>query len=703
MTTPYRYQGGAWQPLAVSEGRLFYDGAWHSPCDGPKTLWHYVNGAWVEYNCGPPLNFIYFFGYPDVNENSQRVQAIKPDGSTIVGSNKVTAFTISTQDSQSARDFNWILVSRDYVHVYAKRNLGTSIGVSFTFTRDVFTYFNPHSSSPIGITFDLTNQGNNVAPAAPLYVEFEIASDGGFNGLMYGSTSTLISTAPIVTITYDDLSTNQLGLYDSNGDGHPDGIVDLEFPSAPLGLGANIDETSWHKIYWKIPDGGQQSEMGFDSVINYHPGVHSGASGKKIKSITVGVQYDNSYGGGYWYMGRVRIGTAYQDGSVATYAAHNDGYPWPNYGTTPVLQQPQSSDSPDLSQHRQYFISLQHSGTTPDPDITWSYPSFSVANQFPPSGGAPAQEIWELDTTVGDFDPTLTNHPTYPNKRIYRINHGNYATYPNAWINLRPQITGHGLDATVSYLENSTPVVSLYRIDIATDTRTLLKSGFDYSGGDQTSGFNAQFSPSGNKISWFKGAAGQFIGFCNRDGSGYFERSMVTWGPPANFEGLAFDPTNENEYYYTGYFPPNQYCAIYKGYVDNVTSPVNIWLSTNYSVYQAQSIPVLSPDASKIAFIMSGTSHPDLYVMNKDGSSLTNITSSIGLSIGPRSFTWSKDGTQIAVGFQSNTGSFPSDNLVVYIITIASGAYTQIISGSDGIPTEFSGGLKWFYGHNAFD
>jgi TolB protein len=87
------------------------------------------------------------------------------------------------------------------------------------------------------------------------------------------------------------------------------------------------------------------------------------------------------------------------------------------------------------------------------------------------------------------------------------------------------------------------------------------------------------------------------------------------------------------------------------------TDKKNVTRSNNVE----ESDPAWSPDGTKIAF--SGQSGSDIYVINKDGSGLTRLTTHAGADISP---AWSPDGTRIAF-VKIRQGS----NLKIYVMKAA--------------------------------
>lgn len=47
----HRFLQGGWNAMSKADTRIYYEGAWHDPCSGPRTLWHYQDGAWHKFPC----------------------------------------------------------------------------------------------------------------------------------------------------------------------------------------------------------------------------------------------------------------------------------------------------------------------------------------------------------------------------------------------------------------------------------------------------------------------------------------------------------------------------------------------------------------------------------------------------------------------------------------------------------------------------
>ena len=79
------------------------------------------------------------------------------------------------------------------------------------------------------------------------------------------------------------------------------------------------------------------------------------------------------------------------------------------------------------------------------------------------------------------------------------------------------------------------------------------------------------------------------------------------------------------------------------------TAPVNITNGgNNYD-------PVWSPGGSKIAFTTTRDGHPELYLVNPDGSNVVRLTYNVALSLGHPA--WSRDGARIAFNCQVEAGN----------------------------------------------
>lgn len=82
--------------------------------------------------------------------------------------------------------------------------------------------------------------------------------------------------------------------------------------------------------------------------------------------------------------------------------------------------------------------------------------------------------------------------------------------------------------------------------------------------------------------------------------------------------------------------------------------------------------PAPSPDGSKVAFILSKTGSPDLWVANADGSGLRQLTKTRGSEASP---TWSPDGQKIC--FVSDDGGRPA----LYTVSVDGGPMNRLKTG----------------------
>lgn len=96
--------------------------------------------------------------------------------------------------------------------------------------------------------------------------------------------------------------------------------------------------------------------------------------------------------------------------------------------------------------------------------------------------------------------------------------------------------------------------------------------------------------------------------------------------------------------------------------------------------------PTWSPDGSKIAFASSRSGSRQLYIMNSDGSEITQITDLNNM--GGRS-TWSPDGTKLA--FYRG----PSGDRNIFLVDIDSLEVTRLTSGGDNLGPSWSPDGSW--------
>lgn len=96
--------------------------------------------------------------------------------------------------------------------------------------------------------------------------------------------------------------------------------------------------------------------------------------------------------------------------------------------------------------------------------------------------------------------------------------------------------------------------------------------------------------------------------------------------------------------------------------------------------------PTWSPDGSLIAFASSRTGERQLYVMDKDGSEITQLTDLNNM--GGRS-TWSPDGTKLA--FYRG----PQGDHNIFVVDIATREVTRLTSGGDNLGPTWSPDGNW--------
>jgi Tol biopolymer transport system component len=97
---------------------------------------------------------------------------------------------------------------------------------------------------------------------------------------------------------------------------------------------------------------------------------------------------------------------------------------------------------------------------------------------------------------------------------------------------------------------------------------------------------------------------------------------------------------------------------------------------TDFSTASIES-PDWSPDGSKIAFDTDLGGNVHIYVVNADGSGLTQITSGDGFEFAP---SWSPDGTKMAID-----AAVPDLPEGIFIVDLATGALTQVTANPYGI------------------
>jgi hypothetical protein len=595
----HRFLNGGWNKMSAADTRIYYEGAWHDPCAGPKTLWHYENGTWQKFPCGER---VLFSAYPQDFSSIAFVGLLNSDGS-VFSENGQTVLPLTTSEHGygGERDIRAFAFSRDYSTVYGGRTPGLDIGGG-NVHRDTFLEPNGGYDGP-WVQWDWDPPYLDL----PFYFEADVAGDGGFKWLLSdnnGPTATQILFR-IFTATFENY---RICLYtDSPGSGvNPDGwslhaaggISEGEICRIP----GHVQEDRWHTVGCKILATGEViltvDGVSASAGIEAFPGdtvrlVSAGTHGPSVAGPPVGGR--NGWGGGWYYIGRMKVGSTDGGNEHLDYSYYNAGYPWqyPFDTGQSFAHYPNMEYSPDTSTKKPYTITIQN-GDSSDPDLTdylsWSYPSFfTLAAIYNDPLSTPGEEIWVLDQS-GKRDVTLMddNRAAWPagSDRIIKV-----PAYPSdfsrvKWDAMRWQVSdNHGIDNALIFqrepaetngalnIFNSVPL-SLYRVSIAPSTLgdlILIDSAFDYpqqmNGGPRYQRPDGGFTPSGDRIWILRDAttSGATLLYCARDGSG---KASVTipnidsTHSTLNIGRVDFDPDDETIFFYTG---TNSIGTVYHG------------------------------------------------------------------------------------------------------------------------------------------
>ena len=668
MTIPQRYQGGSWD---VGEDiNIFYDGAWQNPCAGPKTIWHYINGAWVEFDCGASPNRIYMNGSP-IGEWNNSIIMMNPDGSLFPTGNKVTRLTSAPLSGESLRDMTQIAITRDYANIYTIRSARHANTNAIKFFQGASIEISP-----------------NAALTLPIWVEFELAFDG-FNQLSSHYSDLSGDELEVLNVQYDNSSIDHIGIVDLGATGAYNGWKGNHAAIAGSTISGNIDDTQWHTVRYKITDFSGQCQLTIDGTPVLLPSV-GGGGGQKLAKVIIGLmcQTHTVFTGGY--VGRIMIGTTVGGSDIMHYEPKNDGYLWQDQ--TDVS--PGYNDYPDeRTPNKGYSINLVNSN-----DIDFGNPNY--ADPTTPSGIDIDTffEVWKL--RQDGIDSTSSDTSGFPSDRLLKVPttgaRPQYVEYDS-----HVSVTDNGLELSLNREEVTDGTgfpVSLYRYDFATSSFVFLKSGLDFSSAQgRYAGFGANFSPSGNKVGWFKAVPPYAPGVINRDGTGYV--APLYGGLNAATLYAYWNPADESYFLHLTLTTSPLTYSLVKIHLDGTTSPDVLFTTATNETISSQ--PKTSPDASLVGFLSSFQfpHAPDatFRTMAHDGSGL--VTYNIGAAViavdpslsAPQDFAWSKDGTQIIVTIVNG------EAILKY--TLATDTIEVMYNnGSDSLFSAFIANPIWFHG-----
>jgi hypothetical protein len=731
MSQLQRYRSGGWGAMSDAGSWVYYGGAWHNPCSGPKTLYHYEGGSWQEFPCPPAaIPDIQIGAFPSVNSFNQAVAGLKSDGSAVtLAGDKLRYFTVSVDTNQNIRDFSYFFPSWDYSTMYGYRTNGGASPTTISDTR--FLQMEGGNAAGVYIEFDLTRGGTISGPLAPLWFEFEIASDDNYPGLMYGASGPIL-TAPIVEVHYSDGTINKLCLQSTYLGGNPDHwydqLLNFSFPSGLGGIWSNHTHDLWNDIVWKIPASGQAGELVYNG--GHHASPVIGTVGARVNKIRIGIVYDNTYYGGRVNFGAMTLGTAYAAYDILSYACHWDGLPWQTLTGGGFAEYPNKTQSPDQTTHKNYDINVV-AGSFPSGVMYESGPDFmSLAqNSGITSGGQTVERVDILDTT-GLSDSTLSDFhfmPPFGNSAQIVLNRYAYAITATVgaqtWTHMRMQYTAAGLKCVREHLEDpdtATPFASAVTLHLINPSTGALVNGLrfatDYpnygsSGNLRYAYFYAGFTPSGNKVWWFRiGSSSPAIPFnmelatINLDGTGY---AMAVIGHNSNgSDWMAFDPLNEAHFFYSG---TDGVAAggVVKGFTDGVTSTIMLYDIAG----SADGLIKFCPDTSYksvMGFFESG----NFYCVSSDGlehiTPITNINSQVstivgfGTTVSGPHWSWAPNATVTSgLTLHGKMVFTHSESAADYIFLydFDTGVVSTLFNSSVHTPVaRFFGQISWFHG-----